>query len=77
MVVILYSIYDRVSGVYSEPFCALKDELAVRRFNYLMDNSKMVAADCELYSIAKMSFDTGEIFTFPNPEFICKYEVKC
>lgn len=79
MKVRLYSIFDRVSGTYGEPFSALKDELAIRRFDYLMANSPMVASDCDLYFLG--SFDTN-FGTIDNvnyaslPGFVKRYEVK-
>lgn len=72
----LYSIYDRVAGTYSEPFCMLKDELAVRRFNYIMQNSPMVAKDCDLFAVASFVVDNGVVCGLERPEFICRYEVK-
>lgn len=72
----LYSIYDKVAGLFSEPFCAANVALAVRRFNYLMSNSKMVASDCQLYKLGSIDLSSG-VITVPtlasDIEFICNY----
>lgn len=71
----VYAIYDRVAGVYGEPFVAKKNELAIRRFNYLMSNAVMVANDCELYCVGYYTPDLGQIglTSCGKPEFVCKY----
>lgn len=79
MEIFLYSIFDRVAGTYSEPFAALKDELAIRRFVYFMQNSPMVAQDCDLFKVAGMSMDTGLILPVSEdckPVFVYRYEVR-
>lgn len=76
MVFNLYSIYDRVAGLYSEPFCAVNVELAIRKFDYLMLNSPMVANDCELYLLGSFTSSAGGIAGVSQPEFIKKFEVK-
>lgn len=72
----MFSIYDRVSGLYGELFFAQKEELAIRRFNYLMKNSPMVAPDCDLYCVGDFNSDTGLITALSKPVFIIRYEVK-
>lgn len=71
----LYSVYDRVSGLYGELFSCLKDDLAIRKFNYLMSQQPMFAGDCELYSFGDYDYESGIIQPFAKPIFICKYEV--
>ncbi|QXP45036.1 nonstructural protein [Microvirus mar11] len=70
MTLSLYSIFDRVSGVYSEPFCSVNEAVAVRRFNYLMANSKMVAGDCELYCVGTFSTLNGAVEADIKPQFV-------
>lgn len=74
----LYCIFDRLAGTFGEPFVAVKDELAIRRFNYVMQNAPMVSQDCDLYAVALYDPDHG---VFPineksQPEFILRFEVK-
>lgn len=65
-----YSIYDRVAGVYSEPFLAKRKELAVRKFRYLLQNTPMVASDCDLFCLGEFDTETGLIKAFDKPEFV-------
>lgn len=74
MIFQMFSIYDRVSGLYSEPFYALKRELAIRKFNYLMSNSSMVKDDCELYEVGSFDCSVGLGTYFDKPDFVCKYQ---
>lgn len=76
MQIILYSIFDRVAGTFSEPFAALKDELAIRRFAYLMQNSPMVRDDCDLFKVADMDLSSGVVVPVDTPVFVYRYEVK-
>lgn len=73
---LIYSIYDRVSGLYAEPFYATKEELAVRKFDYFMSNSPMVALDCELYLLGSYNSETGYLVSYEKPIFVKRYEVK-
>ncbi len=70
----VYSIFDRVTGLYGEPFIAVNEEMAKRRFNYLMDNSPMVNADCQLYYLGDFDSVNGTIGG--KVDFVCGYEVK-
>lgn len=72
----LYSIYDRVAGSYGEPFFAVKDEIAIRHFNYLMANALMVAQDCDLFKVASIDLLNGHVDSPAAPVFVCRYEVK-
>lgn len=73
MSVKIYSIYDRLAGVYSDPFVALRDELAIRRFVYLMHNAEMVAEDCDLYSLGVFDTDNGTVVGADKPLFVYRY----
>lgn len=74
----LYAIFDRVAGTFGEPTPALKDELAIRKFNYVMANSPMVSSDCDLYALCDYDMDTGciSIPELGKPVFVCRYEAK-
>lgn len=71
----MYSIYDRLSGIYSEPFVVQNDEVAKRRFNYYCQNAAMIAGDCELYYVGDFECCRGMVYGNDNPIFICRYEV--
>lgn len=70
----IYSIYDRLSSLYSNPEISISDGTAVRKFNYMMSNSHMVSSDCELYKVGEFDSITGVIFAFPKPVFVARYE---
>lgn len=72
----MYAIYDRVAGTYGEPFLCKREELAIRRFDYLMANSPMVANDCELVKVGDFCVDTGCINPSVKPSFVVKYDIK-
>lgn len=74
MIYPMYSIYDKVTHNFSEPFLAINEDTAVRRFNYVMSNSKMVATDCQLFKVGEFDSENGAIN--PKVEFVCNYEVK-
>lgn len=71
----LYAIRDRVAGLYGEPWVSPRDELAVRRFDYIMSNAPMVADDCELYKVGFYDNTSGKIFPI-EPDFVIKYDKK-
>lgn len=72
----MYAVYDRVAGRYGEPFLVNKEELAVRRFDYLMANSPMVASDCELYKLGDFDMVQGAIVPCNKPVFVVKFNAK-
>lgn len=74
MQVKIFAMYDRVAHTYGEPFVAVKDELAVRRFNYIMSQSPMVAQDMQLFKLGEFDLETGLIVS--SVEFVCNYDVK-
>lgn len=69
-----FVIYDRVAGVYAEPFLANNVAAAQRKFNSFLSGAPMVADDCELYHIGDFDNITGVMTGFEKPVFICKYE---
>lgn len=70
----MYSIYDKVTGNYSEPFLAVNNATAERRFNYTMEHSKMISADCQLYMLGEFDSSIGVINAVDKPIFICNYD---
>ncbi|UPW41567.1 nonstructural protein [Peromfec virus RodF8_54] len=70
----VYCVLDKVSGEYGEPWLSQHDTLAIRKFNYVMKNSPMVATDCSLYCIGTYSTSTGVVSSFDKPTFVCNYE---
>lgn len=74
MDIIIVSIFDRVSGLYGNPSFAINLQTAIREFNYLMSNAKMVAQDCDLYKLGIFNTISGEIKALDKPEFLTRYE---
>lgn len=73
----LYSIYDRVSGLYSVPLCMQNDGVAKRNFPYICENDpqfKMFPGDLELYYIGDYNTSSGAIVPVDKPVFIMRYE---
>lgn len=73
MDILIFSIYDRVTGVFSEPFLAVNVETAKRRFNYVISQSPMVKGDCDLYKLGTFNSETADIVPV-KAEFICHFE---
>lgn len=67
----LYSIFDKVAGIYSQPFLSQNDATAQRQFNYQMSQAAMVAGDSALYKVGAFDLATGNIESCV--EFICNY----
>lgn len=72
MEVFLYTIYDKCSGLYSEPFTSVNDDVAKRRFKQICVNSPTMAGDLQLYKLGEYNSSTGEILlAYPlKPEFL-------
>lgn len=69
---ILYSVYDRLSGVYNPPFPAQNDACAVRYFNEVASKS-YCGNDYELYKCGEFSQDSGVIVPVSDkPVFITR-----
>ena len=76
MIYKLYSIRDVKANSYSEPFSAPNDEVAVRKYAYLMSKSEMIADDTELYVVGQFDFEHGEMVTNEKQYLINYAEVK-
>lgn len=67
----IYAIFDKIAGVYAQPFLSQNDATAQRQFQYQMSQSAMVAGDCALYKLGEFDLATGEILS--HVEFLCNY----
>lgn len=67
----LYSIYDKVACNFGEPFIAINEQVAERRFNFLMTNAPMVSTDCQLFKIGEFDVETGDCF--PDKKFVANF----
>lgn len=57
----VYSIFDRAAQMYSEPFVAINDDVAKRKFNGLCVNAKIMAPDLQLYCLGSFNQFSGVI----------------
>lgn len=74
MVYELYSIYDKKAGMYSNPQVEINQQCAIRRFNYILQQSAsqgIEPTDCELYKIGTFDSDKGTIDSLEKPLFVC------
>lgn len=70
----LYAILDRVTGLFGAPFMQYNHATAKRYFQYLMEQSQMVASDCALYCVGEYDEQEGVIVPKTPAEFVCNYE---
>lgn len=73
---LLFAILDRVTGLFGAPFMQYNDATAKRYFDYIMQQSQMVACDCALYCVGEYDEQTGEIIPKTPAEFVCNFEEK-
>ena len=69
---ILFTYYDRVSGVYSAPLPGVNRASAIRDMISRVRDS-VSANDMELYECGTFDIMTGEV-TGCKPVFVCRYE---
>lgn len=70
MIYKMYSIFDRVTGTYGEPFLAVNDEDCKRKTAYSMRNNPYKDDLC-LYAVGIFDVATGDISCPSKPEFVC------
>ena len=74
MVYELYVIYDKKAGLYSNPQVELNEDCAIRRFNFICNQSAsqgIEPTDCELYKIGTFNSFQGTIDALDKPLFVC------
>lgn len=72
----LYSIYDRVSGIYSCPLLMDNDGVAKRHFPYICKSQpqfQMYPDDLELYRLGSYDNTSGAIVPEEKPVFLMRY----
>lgn len=65
----VYSVYDKVAGLYGQPFVAVRDGVAIRSFMEFVNNSYS-GKDCQLFKIGEFDNVEGLINAYSKPEFI-------
>ena len=76
MILNFYCQYDRVSGIYSDLFPAVNDEVAVRSYRTFLSASQVnvfnqFANDKEIYMIGTFNDQIGE-FVPSKPRLLCR-----
>lgn len=69
----VYTIFDRISGLYQFPFPAENDGCAIRYFREVCAKSYF-GQDLELYAVGTFEKESG-IMQAQKPDFLIKYEV--
>lgn len=68
----VFSIYDKVSGLYGAPLCFVNDNVAKRHFLMVCDKAEFDPTDLELYSLGTYDVERGQILAFEQPKFIMR-----
>lgn len=68
---IVCSLFDRVSGIYSAPMTFQNIDCAKRFMNEKFYNN-ISASDYELYSLGFFNIETGEVILESSKNFICR-----
>lgn len=62
---VMYSVFDRLTGLYSTPFLAVSDDVAFRtvadQLNFGMSEFRKHSDDLDLYKIGSFDIYTGEL----------------
>ena len=72
----IYSILDKIPGVYSNPFYLKSNAVALREIKYLINEDKQQnifntnIKDKALYCLGQFNEETGIIKPLDKPEFI-------
>lgn len=71
----LYCIYDRCSGLYSDPFFAVNDAVAIRMFKTWCSSPDLqsVAFDLDLFLVGVIDLHSGELAGKEKPEFLYRF----
>lgn len=57
---VVYAIYDRLSGQYGAPALAVNEDCAIRESKMNLQNSKILE-DLEVYAIGEYNVETAEL----------------
>lgn len=61
MDMLLFTIYDKVSGIYSEPFTAVNEDVARRRFKQICGSQPILGGDLQLYKLGSFNSASGVV----------------
>lgn len=66
---IMYSIYDRVAGVYGDPTLFVNETDMIRRVSVAFRDNPFIN-DFDIYVIGQFDTETGVFYVFEKPDFI-------
>lgn len=71
----LYSIYDRCSGLFQDPFVAVNDPVAIRMFKTWCSSPELqsVSQDLDLFFVGSIDVHSGEVVGNSKPEFLYRF----
>lgn len=73
----IYSIYDKVAGLYGSPFVCVNEPVAIRQFNHqIASNLTAEPTDFELYCLGEFDINSGCIAACNKPVFVVKGELQ-
>lgn len=67
----LYAIKDIKANQFGDPFTAINEAVAIRRFFYFGKSATMIANDLELWKVGDFDLDSGVII--PANVFVCAW----
>lgn len=67
----VFSVYDRVSGLFGDPWPSINKDCAIRMFKSTMKrNTNYFASDMDLFYLGELDQKTGVLVGLEKPEFI-------
>lgn len=66
----IYSIFDKISGLFCPPFQAVNEPVAIRMFNEFCSRTYQ-KSDYELYYLADFDVETGNLVS-SKPVFVSR-----
>lgn len=69
------SILDTVSGVFSSPFYSQNERTAIRSFGDFVPRDNMISSHCDdyvLYALGTFNDKSGLLVSLPTPKFLAR-----
>ncbi|QCS37088.1 nonstructural protein [Tortoise microvirus 51] len=67
----MYCVRDVVANMHAEPWCAVSEAVAKRRFDYILRSQKEInPTDLQLYAVGTINIETGVVTAIDPPQFV-------
>ncbi|QCS36811.1 nonstructural protein [Tortoise microvirus 111] len=67
----MYCVRDVVANMHAEPWCAVSEAVARRRFGHICRLQKEInATDLQLYAVGTINVETGVVTAIDPPQFV-------